>query len=102
VLVSTFHSVIFTYGSTWKIPSLEDFIESLTQEQNKLINMGKVKGPKTHALTLQDGSDHQYHKSKDKDKRKSHANPKKEEYSKPFHNASGSKEGKGRKGEKCT
>jgi hypothetical protein len=76
------------------------FIESLTQEQNKLINMGKIKGSKEHALTLQDGSGHQYHKYKDKDKRKEHANKKKEGYSKLFNDASGSKGGKGRKGDK--
>jgi hypothetical protein len=39
--------------------------------------MGKIKGPKVHALTMKDGSCHQYHKSKDKDKRKARANPKK-------------------------
>jgi hypothetical protein len=78
VFVSTFHLVKFASGSTWMMPSLEAFIESLTQEKNKLINMGKIKGPKVHALIVQDGSDHQYHKSKDKDIRKAHANPKKE------------------------
>jgi hypothetical protein len=102
VFVSTFHSVRLAFGATWKMPSLEVFIESLTQEQNKLINMGKIKGPKAHALTVQDGSGHQNQKSKDKDKRKAHVNPKKEGYSKPFNDASGSKGGKGRKGEKCT
>jgi hypothetical protein len=90
VFISTFHSVRFASGATWKIPSLEDFIESLTQEQTKLINMGKSKGPKAHALTVQDGS-HQSHKSKDKGKMKAHANPKKEGYSKPFTDVSGSK-----------
>jgi hypothetical protein len=84
------------------MPSLEAFIEFLTQEQNKLINMGKIKSPKAHALTMQDGSGHQYQKYKDKDKRKAHVNPKKEGYSKPFSDASGSKGGEGRKGEKCT
>jgi hypothetical protein len=84
------------------MPSLEAFIESLTQEQNKLINMGKIKIPKVHALTMQDGSGHQYQKSIDRDKRKEHENPKKEWYSKPFNDASGSKGGNGRKGEKCT
>jgi hypothetical protein len=64
--------------------------------------MGKIKGPKVHALTLQDESGHQYQKYRDKDKRKSHENPKKEGYSKPFNDASRSKGGKGRKGEKCT
>jgi hypothetical protein len=100
VFVSTFHSFIFSFGSTWKIPFLEDFIESLTQEQTKLINMGKIKSPKVHALTMQYGI-HQYKKSKDKDKSKAHAHPKKEGYTKPFTDASGSKGEKGRKGEKC-
>jgi hypothetical protein len=43
IFVSTFHSFRFTSGATWKIPSLEDFIESLTQEKTKLINMGTIK-----------------------------------------------------------
>jgi hypothetical protein len=64
--------------------------------------MGKIKVPKVHALTVQDGSSHQYQKSKDKDKMKSHESLKKEGYSKPFNDASGLKGGKGRKGEKCT
>jgi hypothetical protein len=101
MFLSTFHSFKFTSRATWNMPSLEDFIESLTQEKTKLINMGKIKGPKAHALTMQYIS-HQYHKSKDKDKRKSHAHPKKEGYSKPFTDASEYKGGKGRKGEKCT
>jgi hypothetical protein len=63
--------------------------------------MGKIKGPKAHAFTMQDDN-HQYQKSKDKGKRKAHANPKKEGYSKPFTDAFGSKGEKGRKGEKCT
>jgi len=84
------------------MPSLEVFIESLTQEHNKLINMGKIKGPHAYALIVHDGSGHKNNKSKEKDKREAHANPKKEGYSKPFNNASGSKGGKGRKGEKCT
>jgi hypothetical protein len=61
--------------------------------------MGKIKGPKAHALTMQHGS-HKYQKYKYKYKRKDHENPKKEEYSKPFANASASKGGKGRKAEK--
>jgi hypothetical protein len=32
LFVSTFHYVRFTFGATWKMPSLEDFIESLTRE----------------------------------------------------------------------
>jgi hypothetical protein len=83
------------------MPSLEDFIESLTQEQTKLINMGAIKGPRVHALTVHDGR-HKYHKYKYKYKWKSHAHTKKEGYTKPFTDASGSKGEKGRKGEKCT
>jgi hypothetical protein len=101
VSVSTFHTVRFSSGSTWKMPSLEDFVESLTQEQTKLINMGAIKGPRAHALTMHDGIQ-KYQKYKDKDNWKSHAHTKKEGYTKPFTDASGSKGEKGRKGEKCT
>jgi hypothetical protein len=80
---------------------LEDFIESLTQEKTKLINMGTIKGPREHEITVHDGS-HKYHKYKYKykDKEKSHAHPKKEGYTKPFIDASRSKGEKRRKGEK--
>jgi hypothetical protein len=90
IFVSTFHTVIFASGATWKMPSLEDFIESLTQEQTKLINMGAIKGPREHELIVHDGS-HKYHKSKNKDKHKSHAHTNKKGYTKPFTDASGSK-----------
>ena len=61
VFVSSFHTIRFASGATWKMPSLEDFIESPTQEKTKLINMGKIKGPKAHALTVKYGI-HQYQK----------------------------------------
>jgi hypothetical protein len=64
--------------------------------------MGKIKGPKVHALIVHDGRGHQNHKYKDKYKRKSHENTNKEGYLKPFNDASISKGGKGRKGEKHT
>jgi hypothetical protein len=91
---SAFHSFRFTFGANWKMPSLQDFIESLTQEKTKLTHMGTIKGPRAHALIVHDGSQ--------KYKWKSHAHPKKEGYTKPFTNASGSKGEKGRKGEKCS
>jgi hypothetical protein len=96
LFISTFHTIIFTSGATWNMPSLEDFIESLTQEQTKLINMGVIKGPRAHALIVHDGS-HKYHKYKDKYKKKYHAHMKKEGHAKPFTDASGSKGEKGRK-----
>jgi hypothetical protein len=95
MFISTFHSVKFAFGATFNLPSLEEFIESLTQEQTNLINMGKIKGPKVHALTVQYGR-HQYHKSKDKYKRKSHVNMKKEGYSKPSLDPKVEREEKGR------
>jgi hypothetical protein len=101
VFIYTFHTIRFASGATWKMPSLEDFIKSLTQEKTKRINMGSIKGPRAHGLTVHDGS-HKYQKSKYKDKRKAHAHMKKEGYIKPFIDASGSKGEKGRKGHKCT
>jgi hypothetical protein len=101
VFVSTFYTVRFASRATWKMPSLEDFIESLTQEQTKLINMGTIKGPRVHTLTVHDGRQ-KYQKYKYKDKQKGHAHTKKEWYTKPFTDASESKGEKGRKGEKCT
>jgi hypothetical protein len=101
VFISTFHTIRFSSGATWKMPSLEDFIESLTQEQTKLINMGTIKGPRVHALIVHDGR-HKYQKSKYKYKWKSHAHPKKEGYTKTFTDVFGSKGEKGIKGEKCT
>jgi hypothetical protein len=104
IFVSTFHSVRFSFGATWKMHSLEDFIESLTQEKTKLINMGTIKGPRAHALTVQDGS-HKYKKFKYKYKRKAHAHPKKEGTQNPSlmpPDPKGKREEKRRKGEKCT
>jgi hypothetical protein len=100
VFISTFHYVRFSSGANCNMCSLEDFIESLTQEKTKLINMGTIKGPRVHALTVLDGIQ-KYHKYKDNDKPKSHAHPKKEGYTKPSTDASRLKGEKGRKWQKC-
>ena len=52
VYVSNFHSGRCLFGTNWKMPTLAQFIESLTQEQIKLIQMGLMKDPKAHALTI--------------------------------------------------
>jgi hypothetical protein len=65
IFISTFHFFRFASGATWKMPSIEDFIEALTQEKTKLINMGTIKAPKAHEITMKYGS-HKYHKYKDK------------------------------------
>jgi hypothetical protein len=101
VFVSTFHSTRFTAGATWTMPSLSQFIKALTQEQDKLIQMGIIKVPKPHALVVHDGSSSQNPKSKRKGKENAHADPNKERYSKPFNDSSGSKVGKSKQGKKC-
>ena len=49
VFVSTFHATRLVI-SNWKMPSLSTFFDSLTKEQDKLIQMG--------ALTFSNGKDH--------------------------------------------
>jgi hypothetical protein len=93
VYVSNFHSGRCLFGTNWKMPTLAQFIESLTQEKTKLIQMGLMKDPKAHALTMHDG------KGSSKQNRK-------EGYSKPFNDSSGSKDSsdskKKKKGKQCT
>ena len=81
-------------GATWTMLSLSQFIEALTQEKDKLIHMGIIKGQKAQALVLHDGRSSQNPKSKRKGKEKAHVDPKKEGYSKPFNDSSDSKGGK--------
>ena len=66
LFLSTFHSIKFPSSATQKMPSLDEFIKSLTQEQTKLINMGKIKGPKEIALIVKYGISHKYNKYKEK------------------------------------
>jgi hypothetical protein len=63
--------------------------------------MGIIKGPKAHALAVHDENNSQNSKSKSKGKGKTHAKPKKDGYSKPFNDFSGSKGGKSKQGKKC-
>ena len=102
VFVSTFHTQRFTIGASWTMPSLETFIESVIQEQDKIIKMGVVKNSKVHALTTHDGNSSQHQKSKRIGNEKVNAKQKKEGYSKPFNDSSGSKRRKVKKGHKCT
>jgi hypothetical protein len=55
VYVSTFHSGRYLLGTKWKMPTMEHFIDSLTHEKEKLIQMGLIRDPKAHALTMHDG-----------------------------------------------
>jgi hypothetical protein len=55
VYISNFHSGRCCFGTNWKMPTLAQFIESLTQEKTKLIHIGLMKDPKAHELTMHDG-----------------------------------------------
>ena len=53
MFVSTFHATKLT-AQAWKIPKLAEFIESLTQEQDKLVMMGTIKPSKDQDLVYGD------------------------------------------------
>ena len=46
---STFYATKLT-GQTWKMPKLVEFMESLTQEKDKLVMMGTIKPSKDQSL----------------------------------------------------
>jgi len=52
VFVSAFHTIRLTTGKSWKMATLDAFIESLVHEQDKLIKMGTLKSSKAHALVV--------------------------------------------------
>ena len=53
VFVLNFHATNLTTRS-WKMPKLAEFMESLTQEQDKLVMMGTIKPSKYQALVAID------------------------------------------------
>lgn len=50
VFVSTFDAIKDALGFQFKMPYLDGFSNSITQEQDKLIQMGTLKSSKSHAL----------------------------------------------------
>ena len=52
VFFSTFHATKLT-AQAWKIPKLADFMESLSQEQDKLVMMGTIKPSKEKIWLLE-------------------------------------------------
>jgi hypothetical protein len=99
VYVSNFHSGRCLLDANWKMPTMDQFIESLTQEHTKLIQMGPMKDPKADALTMHDGKGSSKQNWKEKQN-------KEEGYSKPFNDSSSSKDypdsKKKKKGKKFT
>jgi hypothetical protein len=55
VYVSTFHFGRYILGSKWKMSTMEQFIDSFKHEEIKLIQMGVIKEPKSHALNMKYG-----------------------------------------------
>jgi hypothetical protein len=54
VYVSTFHYGRYLMRTNWKMPTMDQFIDSLTHEaQEKIIQMGLIKDLKEHALTME-------------------------------------------------
>jgi hypothetical protein len=103
VYVSTFHLGKYLMGTNWNMPTMDQFIDYLTHEKKKLIQMGLIKDSKEHALNMHDGKGSSKQKGKGK---LQHPEPKKEAYSKPFNDSSGSKDSsdskKKKKGKQCT
>ena len=101
VFVSTFHSRKLTLRN-WQMPSLENFMESLTQEKYKLFQMGSTKA-KNQALVVGVSNS-----SKGKLKTKNLKFPKKKKktekpkFSDASLNPSKEKENKGKEKAKCT
>ena len=74
----------FTLGEAWKIPTLDQFIESLVHEQYKLVSMGTIKGPNEHELAMHEDNNTSNPNTKHKRKGKTHSEPKKEETPNPL------------------
>ena len=59
MFVSTFYATKGALGTQFTMPSLDDFVVNLTQEQDKLIQMGTLKSSKSHALAANQGTKEQ-------------------------------------------
>jgi hypothetical protein len=93
VYTSSFHTTRLAMGSTWKIPSLDDFMESLIHEKIKLIQIGELNNSNPHVLTTQGSSKKNKHKNKGKKDQEN----KKEGKQKSTYESLSFKESKGKK-----
>ena len=81
VFISTFYATKGALGTQFIMPSLDDFANSLTQEQDKLIQMSTLKSSKSHALTTNQGTKEQKGQSSNnnsKDKKQKNSKEKKD------------------------
>lgn len=56
IFVSTFYAIMDALGSTYKIPSLDEFLAQLTREQAKLAHMGQLKPSKHQAVVANEST----------------------------------------------
>ena len=74
--VSTFHSRRDSIPN-WNIPSLDDFVESLIQDKDKLVQVGVIQSSKNQELLITDSNNAQERrKHKGKDPKAIDSNPK--------------------------
>ena len=90
VFVSTFHSVKLTTPK-WKTPTLNSFIESLTQENDKLIQKGIIRSSRDQSLAAGGPK-----VAKDKGKQKDESLVEKEQLNEPSCLKRSKKNGKGK------
>ena len=99
IFVSIFHSKRDSFPS-WKIPSLDSFVESLIQEQDKLIRMGVIQTSKDQAILVTDSTKVQS-KGRPKGKEPKVADSKPKENQETSEGASGFKKKKKFEKKKC-
>jgi hypothetical protein len=79
MFVSSFHATKLVMGVAWKMPPLDDFVYSLTCEQDKIVQMGALRSSKAHALATNENSSNKFKK---KVKGKKDPDPKKDSFHK--------------------
>ena len=92
VFISTFHSRRDSIPN-WKIPSLDAFVESLIQEQDKLVQMGVIQTSRNQALLVWDSKNAQA-RGKHKGKEPKTIDSKPKENQRSFEGVLGSKKNK--------
>lgn len=84
VFVSTLYTTKGALGTQFTMPSLDDFAVNITQEQDKLIQMGTLMSSKSHALATNQGTKEQKGQSSNnnsKDDKKNNSEEKKNQIS---------------------
>ena len=92
MFVSTFNTIKLVIPN-WKTPTLSAFMEYLTREKDKLVQMGAMKPSKYYSLAIGE-CNNVYAKYTNKGKDRKQFEQKQKENPKPLEGASNSKRGK--------